>query len=62
MLMASHAIAEDKPELKTQKDKLGYAIGLDLGKSLKKNSIDVDTPVVMQGLRMALPEEGTSDG
>jgi hypothetical protein len=37
MLMASHALAEDKTELKTQKDKLGYAIGLDLGKSLKKN-------------------------
>jgi len=54
MLMASHAMAEDKPELKTQKDKLGYAIGLDLGKSLKKNSIDVDLPVVMQGVKDGL--------
>ena len=54
MLMASHAMAEDKTELKTQKDKLGYAIGLDLGKSLKKNSIDVDLPVVMQGVKDGL--------
>ena len=54
MLMASHAMAEDKTELKTQKDKLGYAIGLDLGKSLKKNSIDIDLPVVMQGVKDGL--------
>lgn len=54
MLTASHAMAEDKTELKTQKDKLGYAIGLDLGKSLKKNSIDVDLPVVMQGVKDGL--------
>jgi len=54
MLVASHAMAEDKPELKTQKDKLGYAVGLDLGKNLKKNSIDVDLPVVMQGVKDGL--------
>jgi len=54
MLMASHAMAEDKTELKTQKDKLGYAIGLDLGKNLKQNSIDVDLAVVMQGVKDGL--------
>ncbi len=54
MLMANHAMAEDKTELKTQKDKLGYAIGLDLGKNLKKNAIDVDLSVVMQGVKDGL--------
>jgi FKBP-type peptidyl-prolyl cis-trans isomerase FklB len=54
LLMASSAMAEDQPELKTQKDKLGYAIGLDLGKNLKKNSIDVDLPVVIQGIKDGL--------
>jgi FKBP-type peptidyl-prolyl cis-trans isomerase FklB len=54
LLTAGSAMAEDKPELKTQKDKLGYAIGLDLGKNLKKNSIDVDLPVVIQGIKDGL--------
>ena len=51
MLLTSHAMAEEKMELKTQKDRLGYAIGLNLGKSLKKNAADVDPNVVMQGLK-----------
>ncbi len=51
MLLASHAMAGEKQELKTQKDKLGYAIGLNLGKNLKKNAADVDLNVLMQGIR-----------
>ncbi len=51
VLLTSHAVAEDKQELKTPKDKLGYAIGLDLGKNLKKNAIDVDVNVIMQGIK-----------
>lgn len=54
MLVTSHALAEEKQELKTPKDKLGYAIGLDLGKSLKKNAVDVDLKLVIQGLTDAL--------
>jgi FKBP-type peptidyl-prolyl cis-trans isomerase FklB len=54
LLTAGSAMAEDKPELKTQKDKLGYAIGLDLGKSMKKSSIDVDLSVVIQGIKDGL--------
>ncbi len=51
LLLSSHAIAEEKLELKTQKDKLGYAIGLDLGKNLKKNEVDVDLNVIMRGIK-----------
>jgi FKBP-type peptidyl-prolyl cis-trans isomerase FklB len=51
MLLTSHAMAGEKMELKTQKDRLGYAIGLNLGKNLKKNAADVDPNVVMQGLK-----------
>jgi FKBP-type peptidyl-prolyl cis-trans isomerase FklB len=51
VLLTSHAMAEEKLELKTQKDKLGYAIGLNLGKSLKTNTVDVDLNLVMQGVK-----------
>jgi FKBP-type peptidyl-prolyl cis-trans isomerase FklB len=51
MLLASHAMAGEKLELKTQKDKLGYAIGLNLGKSLKKNAAEVDPNVIMQRIK-----------
>ncbi len=51
MLMTTSAMAADKLELKNQKDKLGYAIGLDLGKNLKKNAVDVDLNVLVQGIK-----------
>ena len=51
LLLSSHAVAEEKMELKTQKDKLGYAIGLSTGKGMKKNGVDVDLNMVIQGLK-----------
>ncbi len=51
VLLATHAFAAETKELKTQKDKLSYAIGLQMGGSLKKNQVDVDLNVVMQGIK-----------
>ena len=51
LFLASHAVAGETTELKTQKDKLSYAIGLNLGKGMKKNDADVDLKVVEQGLK-----------
>jgi FKBP-type peptidyl-prolyl cis-trans isomerase FklB len=51
------ATAAKKPQplvLKTQKDKTSYAIGLNIGKSLKRDSIDADPKIVLQGLQDAL--------
>ncbi len=45
--------AEQKP-LQTQKEKLSYAIGVDMGTSLKKNAIDVDTDLLFKGIKDAL--------
>ncbi len=50
-LAGSPALAGEKKELKTEKDKLSYAIGMDMGGSLKRNSIDVDIDALMQGLK-----------
>jgi len=40
--------------LKTQKDKVSYAIGLNIGKSLQKDSVDVDPAIVARGMRDGL--------
>jgi FKBP-type peptidyl-prolyl cis-trans isomerase FklB len=40
--------------LKTQKEKASYAIGLSVGKSLQKDSIDIDTAILLRGLKDAL--------
>jgi FKBP-type peptidyl-prolyl cis-trans isomerase FklB len=40
--------------LKTQKDKASYAIGLNIGKSMHKDSVDVDTSILLRGLKDGL--------
>ena len=40
--------------LKTQKDKASYAIGLNIGKSMHKDSVDVDTAILLRGLKDGL--------
>jgi FKBP-type peptidyl-prolyl cis-trans isomerase FklB len=54
ILAGSPVFAGEKTELKTQKDKLSYAIGMDMGGSLKRNSIDVDIDALVKGLKDAL--------
>lgn len=41
-------------KLATQKDKVSYAIGMNIGMSMKKDSLDVDPNVLAQGLKDAL--------
>jgi FKBP-type peptidyl-prolyl cis-trans isomerase FklB len=40
--------------LKTQKEKASYAIGLNIGKSLHRDSVDVDATILARGLKDAL--------
>jgi FKBP-type peptidyl-prolyl cis-trans isomerase FklB len=40
--------------LKTPKDKASYAIGLNIGRSLRKDSVDVEPNILLQGLKDAL--------
>jgi FKBP-type peptidyl-prolyl cis-trans isomerase FklB len=53
-LTGSPVFAGEKAELKTQKDKVSYAIGMDMGGSLKRNSIDVDIDALVKGLKDSL--------
>jgi FKBP-type peptidyl-prolyl cis-trans isomerase FklB len=53
LLFAVPSGAEEQM-LKSQKEKLSYAIGVDMGNSFRKQSIDVDPDVVLKGLKDAL--------
>jgi len=44
------------PVFKTQKEKLSYAIGMEMGKGVKAQGIDVDSTVLFQGLKDALTD------
>ena len=46
--------AEEKSALKDTKDKVSYSIGLDIGSTLKKQNIDVNTDTLFLGLKDAL--------
>lgn len=58
-LLAASADAAETSVLKTQKDKVSYSIGLDIGKNLKKQSIDIDPDLLARGLKDAMTEGKT---
>jgi FKBP-type peptidyl-prolyl cis-trans isomerase FklB len=37
--------------LKTQKEKASYAIGMNIGKSMHRDSVDIDTSILLRGLK-----------
>jgi len=53
-LLMAQANAQEPDVFKTQKEKLSYALGMDLGNSLRAQSIDIDPVVFSQALRDAL--------
>lgn len=54
VLATSLAFAQEKQELKTEKDKLSYAIGMDMGTGLKRNAIEVDADIIARGIKDVL--------
>lgn len=54
-IWAGSARAQDAPAaLKTQKEKLSYAIGMEMGKGVKAQEMDVDPELISRGLKDAL--------
>src|SRR5664279_578284 len=43
LLLSFTAVAQDAPELKTDKDKFSYALGMNFGENLRKQGLDLDT-------------------
>lgn len=53
-LLAGTAWGEEAAVLKTQKDKVSYGIGMNIGSSLKRDAIDVDADLLVKGLKDSL--------
>jgi FKBP-type peptidyl-prolyl cis-trans isomerase FklB len=54
LLMAVHVSAEEAPKLASQKDKISYSIGMDIGNNLKRQSLDVDADMLARGVKDAM--------
>jgi len=51
MLIVLPVMAEENVAPKSQKDKVSYSIGVDIGRTMKERSIDVDPDFLSKGLR-----------
>jgi FKBP-type peptidyl-prolyl cis-trans isomerase FklB len=49
--LSGAAFAADAPGLETDKEKLSYSIGMDIGGNLKKQSVEVDPDLLAKGLK-----------
>jgi FKBP-type peptidyl-prolyl cis-trans isomerase FklB len=51
---ATSATSTPALKLTTQKDKVSYAIGMNIGQSMKKDSLDIDPKILLQGVKDAM--------
>jgi len=49
--LASTGFSQGKIELKDEKDKVSYSIGLDIGSTFKKQSMDINMEILQAGMR-----------
>jgi FKBP-type peptidyl-prolyl cis-trans isomerase FklB len=49
--LSGASFAADPPELKTDKEKISYSIGMDIGGNLKRGSVEVDPDLLARGLK-----------
>ena len=59
-LMACQGNSEKKMTLETQKQKVSYSIGMDIGRNLKQNEIDVEMDALARGIKDALADSGST--
>jgi FKBP-type peptidyl-prolyl cis-trans isomerase FklB len=52
-IIVGQATSQEKTELKTEKDSVSYAIGLNIGTRLKQQSVDIDAGLVARGINDA---------
>jgi FKBP-type peptidyl-prolyl cis-trans isomerase len=51
---AQEAPVQDEPKLKGEKERLGYAVGMNLGNAMRRTSVEADLAQLIQGLKDAL--------
>ena len=49
--LSGAAFAADAPELKSDKEKISYSIGMDIGGNLKRGSVEIDPDILAKGLK-----------
>jgi FKBP-type peptidyl-prolyl cis-trans isomerase len=54
VLLAVQVSAEEMMPIKTQKDRLSYSIGASIGRNFRQEGVDVDTDLLMKGLKDAV--------
>jgi FKBP-type peptidyl-prolyl cis-trans isomerase FklB len=54
LVVPALACAQDAPALKTEKEKLSYAMGMDLGGQLKVQAVEIDPDLFAEGLKTVL--------
>jgi FKBP-type peptidyl-prolyl cis-trans isomerase FklB len=54
LITAAGLYAANDPALSTQKDKVSYSLGLNIGSALKKQGVDVNAAILMRGINDAL--------
>jgi FKBP-type peptidyl-prolyl cis-trans isomerase FklB len=54
MALTGTASAQDAPAFKTPKDKLSYALGMDLGNQFKRQSVEINPDIFVQALKDVL--------
>ena len=57
LFLAFQVSAEENLVLKNQKDKVSYIIGMEIGKTFKKQSIDIDADILTRGIKDAISGE-----
>jgi FKBP-type peptidyl-prolyl cis-trans isomerase FklB len=54
LFLASQSLAAEEPALKTQKEKLSYAIGMNIGSNMKQQGVEIDLEIMMKALKDTL--------
>lgn len=54
LFLVSQVNAQENLVLKSQKDKMSYIIGMDIGMNLKRQAIDIDSAILGRGVKDAL--------
>ena len=54
VFLVSQVNAQEKTDLKNQKEKVSYIIGMDIGNNLKKQSVEIDPNILAKGIKDAL--------
>jgi FKBP-type peptidyl-prolyl cis-trans isomerase FklB len=56
LLVPALLCSQGKEPIKTQKDKVSYSIGLDFGKNMKRQSVQLNLDVLLRGIRDGIAE------